>query len=205
MTPDDIEALFTREKDGFVFARWGRPIAPVVFGVDDATLNVVKDAIAAVVTLANHSMAETDPELGGNLMMFFFSEWDELTAVPNMDQLVPDLGGLVARLKDADATQYRFFRFDDNGAIKAAFVFVRMNDVMSDMAADDLALSQAVQIILLWGDRAFATKSPLARMPDTGTVILRPDIADVVRAAYDPVLPVSERHAAHALRISARI
>ena len=35
-----IEELFTRGDGTFHFARWGRPICPVVFGVDDATLSV---------------------------------------------------------------------------------------------------------------------------------------------------------------------
>ena len=75
LTPDEIEALFTRADGEFLFTRWGRPIAPVVFGVEDATLGTVKGALEAVVTLAGHEMAETDPELGANLMIFFFRDW----------------------------------------------------------------------------------------------------------------------------------
>ncbi|MEL7181186.1 MAG: hypothetical protein AAFN63_15255, partial [Pseudomonadota bacterium] len=67
----DAEQLFTRADGSYVFARWGRPIVPVVFGVDEASLAVFKGAIEAVVTLAAHQMAETDPELGANLMIFF--------------------------------------------------------------------------------------------------------------------------------------
>ena len=123
MEPEQIEALFTRADGQFVFARWGRPIAPVIFGVEEATLEVVKGALEAVAVLADHKMAETDMELGSNLMVFFFSDWAELLDVPGMDRLVPDLGPLVARLQGADANQYRFFRFDESGAIKACFVF----------------------------------------------------------------------------------
>ena len=68
-----LKHLFTRADGEFAFARWGRPIAPVVFGVDDATLGVFKGAIEAVVMLAGHQMAETDPELGSNLMIFFMA------------------------------------------------------------------------------------------------------------------------------------
>ncbi|MFO7756986.1 MAG: hypothetical protein R6V26_00680, partial [Roseovarius sp.] len=71
LSPDEIEALFTRSDGTFLCARWGRPIVPVVFGVDDHTLGIFKGAIEAVVTLAGHTMAETDPELGANLMVFF--------------------------------------------------------------------------------------------------------------------------------------
>lgn len=101
MTHDDIARLFTRSDGSYLFARWGRPIAPIVFGVEDATLEVVKGALEAVVTLAGHQMAETDPELGSNLMFFFFRDWDELLEVPDLDRLVPDLAPLVARLKGA--------------------------------------------------------------------------------------------------------
>ncbi|NBR91484.1 MAG: hypothetical protein EBS68_16560, partial [Rhodobacteraceae bacterium] len=117
MTPDDIQKLFTRADGQYLCARWARPISPVVFGVDEATLSVVKGAVEAVVALAGHKMAETDPELGANLMVFFFRDWAELPDVPNLDRLIPDLGPLCARLEAADANQYRIFRFDEGGGI----------------------------------------------------------------------------------------
>ncbi len=198
-----IEQLFIRADGAYVFARWGRPIVPVVFGVDDATLAVFKGAIEAVVTLASHQMAETDMELGANLMMFFCQDWDEMTEVPHLDKLVPDLAPLVGRLKQADANQYRIFRFDEAGAIRAAFVFLRMDDHLAAVPADTLALSQAVQTILLWSDTAFDEIPPLAMIGDKA--MLRPEIADVIRAAYDPVMPAMARDASHALRIAARV
>jgi hypothetical protein len=204
MTPQEIETLFARDDGGYLFARWGRPIVPVVFGTDDATLAVIKGAIEAVVTLAGHKMAETDPELGGNLMMFFLRDWDELAALPDLDRLMPGIGATVTRLKAGDANQYRMFRFDESGAIKAAFVFVRMDEAMAAQAAEDLALVQAVQVIMLWGEAAFAGVSPLARLPQ-GQVILRPEIASVIRAGYDPVMPVAATDASHALRLFARV
>jgi hypothetical protein len=203
LSPEEIEALFTRSDDSFAFARWGRSICPVVFGVDDATLGVVKGAIQAVCDLAGHDMGEMDAELGSNLMMFFFLDWAELLEVPGMDRLVPDLGPLVARLQGTEANQYRFFRFDERGAIKACFVFLRMDRHLSDVPAQTLALSQIVQSILLWSDLAFQDRSPL--MVAGETTMLRPDIAGLIRAAYDPVLPHAARDAAHALRLAARI
>lgn len=203
MEPDEIEALFTRQDGQFVFARWGRPIAPVVFGVEDATLEVVKGALEAVAVLAGHKMAETDPELGANLMLFFFADWAELLDVPGMDRLVPDLAPLVETLASGDANQYRFFRFDDSGAIKACFVFLRMDRHLSAVPAQTLALSQIVQSYVLWSDTAFRDKSPLAVAGES--TILRPEIAALIRAAYDPVLPPATQDAAHALRLYARI
>lgn len=203
MDAQEVEALFTRSDGQFTFARWGRPIAPVVFGVDDATLSVVKGALEAVVSMAGHKMAETDPELGSNMMFFFFRDWAELLDVPGMDGLVPDLGPLVTRLQDGDANQYRFFRFDEAGAIKACFVFLRMDRSLAEMPAQTLALSQVVQSVLLWSDKAFHTQSPLAVAGET--TILRPDVAALVQSAYDPVLPDSAQDASHAMRLAARM
>ena len=203
MGPDEVQALFTRADGQYLCARWGRPIVPVVFGVDDATLSVLKGAIEAVVTLAGHKMAETDPELGANLMVFFFRDWSELPGVPNLDRLIPGLGPLCDRLAAAGANQYRVFRFDEAGAIKAAFVFLRMDDDLEAVPVETLALSQAVQTILLWSDTAFVGLSPLALAG--GQVILRPEIAAVIRAAYDRILPPVARDASHALRLAARM
>lgn len=203
MTPQTVEALFTRADGSFLFARWGRPIAPVVFGVEEASLGVVKGACEAVVALAGHQMAEVDPELGVNLMVFFFRDWAELLQVPNLDRLVPDLAPLVDRLIAADANQYRVFRFDEAGAIQACFVFLKIDDALAAVSAETLALSQMVQSILLWSDQAFRTVSPLAVAGDH--TVLRPEIAEVIRAGYDPVLPAMAQDPAHALRLYARM
>ena len=203
MTPEQVQTFFTRSDGSYLFARWGRPIVPVVFGVEDATLRVVKGAIEAVVTLAGHKMAEHDPELGANLMVFFFRDWAELPQVPNLERLVPDLGPLCERLEAAGANQYRFFRFDPDGAIKAGFVFLRMDAHLQAIAAEDLALAQAAQMICLWSDKAFAEVSPLALID--GQVILRPDVAGIIRAAYARHMPVVARDASHAFRLAARL
>ena len=205
LNAEAVTALFTRADGQFLFARWGRPIVPVVFGVEDGTVSILKGAIEAVVALAGHKMAETDPELGANLMVFFIRDWAELTATPNLDRLIPDLAPLVARLQQADANQYRAFRFDQTGAIKAAFVFVRMDDAMAQAPAETIALSQIVQTILLWSDTAFLGTSPLAILQPGGPAILKPQIGDLISAAYDPVLSAHATDPAHALRLAARL
>lgn len=203
ITADEIETLFTRSDGQFSFARWGRPIAPVVFGVKEETLAVIKGALEAVMVLSGHHMAETDPELGSNMMIFFFKEWDELPDVPGLDRLINDLDPLVDRLKAAEANQYRVFHFDETGAIKACFIFLRMDEHLSAVPAETLALSQIVQSVLLWSDTAFRERSPLAVAGDK--TILRPEIAALIRAAYDPVLPTVAQDASHALRLMARV
>lgn len=205
MTPEEIERHFTGADGAYAFARWDRPIVPVVFGVGEESLTVIKGAIEAVVTLACHKMDELDAEFGANLMMFFFQDWDELLEVPRLGEMIPDLDGVVARLKAGDASQYRAFRFDNSGAIQACFTFVRMRGEMAEMQADTLALGQAVQAILRWSEAAFAETSPLAVLPETGAVILRPEIAALIQAAYDPVMPLATGDKSHALRLFARM
>lgn len=199
----DIERLFTAPDGTYRFARWGRPIAPVVFGVADETLGVIKGAIEAVITLADHEMADTDPELGANLLMFFIKDWGELLEAPQIKDLLPERDQLVGRLHKAKANQYRTFRFDEQGAIKAAFAFVHMDKAMSKLPAEDLALAQAAQIALLWADGAFEVTAPLVKAGET--VILNPEIADVIAAAYDPVMPACADDKSHALRLYARM
>ena len=204
LTATEIEHMFTRTDGSYVFARWGRPISPVVFGVMDESLGVVKSAIEAVCLACGHVTVELDPELGSNMMMFFFSNWDELGSVPDLDQLIPNLAQVVDRLQVAQANQYRAFRFDDAGAIQACFVFLRVDEALEQLGADSLALSQAVQVMLLWSQDAFRETSPLAVL-ESGVTVLRPEIAAVLRAAYDPIMPARADDPSHALRLHARI
>lgn len=202
-TVADVENLFTRADGSYVFARWGRPIVPVVFGVEASTLGLVKGAVEAVVAMAGHKMSDHDADIGANLMIFFFRDWQELLEVPNLDQMIDGLSDLVVRLDDAGANQYRVFRFDPAGAIKACFSFIRMDGALDEVPAETIALNQAVQMICLWSDRAFADASPLGMAH--GLAVIRPEIGDVIRAAYDRVMPVAANDPSHALRLAARI
>ena len=203
LSTDAVAGLFTRADGRYLFARWGRPIVPVVFGVEDKTVGVVKGALEALCLLTGHKMAQTDPELGANLILFFLRDWTDLDGVPGIDRLLPDYAGLMRRLQEADANQYRVFRFDEAGAIRACFAFARMDDELTKVPAETLALSQGVQSFLLWSDGAFRDASPLAMAE--GVAVLRPDIADVMRAGYDPTLPAMAKDASHAMRLSARL
>ena len=203
LTAAEVAALFTRGDGTFLFARWGRPMAPVVFGLAPEVLPVVKGALQAVAALAGRELAETDPELGVNLMLFFCREWQELAEVPELDRLVPDLRPLIARLDAVKANQYRIFRFDAEGAIRACFAFVRMDAHLAAVPAEVLALNQAVQVVLLWSDRAFGAGQAALTVTE-GRTSLRAEVAGVIRAAYDPVLPAMSQDPAVALRIAAR-
>ena len=100
ITPEAIEALFAGPGAAFRFARWRRPVAPVVFGVDDATLAAFNGAFRALCELTGQSMVDADPELGANVMVFCCRDWAELDGVPDIDRLV-GVTGLSARLAAA--------------------------------------------------------------------------------------------------------
>jgi hypothetical protein len=200
---DAVTGLFTRSDGSYLFARWGRPVAPIAFGAEDATIATFRGAAEAMSALTGHPMAQTDPELGANLMLFFLREWDELRHVPHLGRLIPELEALLVRLEGADANQYRAFRFDERGAIRACFVFLRIDAELSAVPAETLALAQMAQSWLLWSETAFRDASPLALA--RGVAVLRPDIAELMRAAYDPVLPEMATDPSHALRLHARM
>ena len=48
---DQIAALFTRDGD-YLAARWGRPVAPVIFGLADESLDIFRGALVAIVAIA---------------------------------------------------------------------------------------------------------------------------------------------------------
>lgn len=202
MTAEEVARHFTGAA-GYRFARWRRPLVPVVFGVEPETLPPARGAVEAVVALAGHRMAGTDPDIGANLMIFFLRDWGELSALPDLDRLIPGLAALVPRLEAEGARVYRAFRFEPDGAIRAAFVFIRLDGALAARPAEEIFLDQAVRAILLWGDAAFAERPALAEAG--GQVGLRPDVAALIRAAYDPVLPDATLEPAHALRLAARM
>ena len=187
MEPDRIDQLFTR--DGrYLCARWGRPVAPVIFGLADETLDIFRGVTRAALAHARHPIAETDPEMGANLMSFFLRDWDELASVSDLAELTgqPDLP---ARLASHGASQYRIFRFDADGGIRACMTFVNMGGVLADVHPAHLAEGLVMRAML-----TFAQDVPPSA-----------ELAALIRAAYDPVMPVVGTDPSHALRLSARM
>ncbi len=187
LSQDDITRLFTRDGK-YLAARWGRPVAPVIFGLADDSLPVFRSAIRAAYAHAGHPVTETDAEMGANLMLFFCRDWDELAGIPDLDKLTgqPDL---IARLKAQDASHYQIFRFDPDGAIRACLSFIRMGGPLADAHPAVLAEALAVRSILTFADEVNASE----------------DLARLIRAAYDPVMPNAATDPSHAIRLAARM
>lgn len=188
MTPDQITALFTREDGSFLCARWGRPVAPVVFGLADESLDIFRAAIRAGFAHVRHPVTDADPEMGANLMLFFVADWQELADVPGLADLT-GLPDLPARLKAQHADHYRLLRFDADGGIRACMIFVRMSGSLADAHPGQLAEALVIRSAL-----SFAKEVQPSQ-----------DIAALIRAAYDPALPVAATDQSHALRLAARL
>ena len=195
--------LFAGADGAYRFAGWGRPLVPVLFGAEDDRVAVFRAALQVVSALTRHGMADPDPEMAANLMVFGVRDGADVGDVPAIGGLVPGIGCTLARLEAAGANQYRLFRFEAGGAIRAVFLFLRMDAALVALPVADLALEQAVRLVLLSGDAAFAGSSPLGRLD--GVAGLRFGIAALIRAGYDPVLPDVARDASHAVRLAARM
>lgn len=187
LSQDDIARLFTRDGK-YLAARWGRPVAPVIFGLSDDSLKIFSAAIRAAYAHAGHPVTETDAEMGANLMLFFCRDWDELAEIPDLDKLTgqPDL---IARLKAQDANHYQIFRFDPDGAIRACLSFIRMGGPLADAHPGVLAEALAVRSMLTFAEEVNASD----------------DLARLIRAAYDPVMPNAATDPSHAIRLAARM
>ena len=196
--------LFTSPDQRYHFARWGRPIAPVVFGVGDENLPHLKDAIAMTVGISGGMLVDTDPELGANFMWFFCRDWDEMLVIPDLDKLIPNFVNLITELQEKNATRYRSFGFEKNGAIQLCVVLIRVDAATERMSLQTLGTSETFQSLLTFGENAFDMHSPIATIKVNNLCIVKPEYAAVVRAAYDPALPAASNDPAHALRVSAR-
>jgi hypothetical protein len=119
---------------------------------------------------------------------------------------LPDLAALVARLDGGGRQPVSRLplrcRWRDQGVLRLC---AHGRCICPKYPAETIALSQVVQSILLWSDTAFLGTSPLAVASEGGPALLKPQIADLIRAAYDPVLPVAATDPAHALRLAARM
>lgn len=202
--PAWVETLFTRRDGAFRFVRWGRPIVPVIVGTNDEGCRIFEDGIQAVARIATLPVQQMDSELGANFLVFLVNDWAELLQAPNLIRLIPNLNELIATLTEHEANQYRVFSFDDDGAIKICITLLRYDDELQKVSAQTLAIGQAYQGMLLWSDSAFMQESPLA-ITDDGLCVVKPAYADLLRVAYDPVLPAVASDVSFAHRLAARL
>lgn len=188
LSPEAIAALFTGADGRFLCARWGRPVAPVVFGLADESLGVFRAALTAALRHAGHPLIETDPESGANWLCFAVRDWAELAGLPDLDRMT-GLPDLPARLAGQGADSYRLFRFDEQGAIRACFTFLNLGGARGKVHPGPLAEATAMNSLLTWARQ----------------VAPSPALAALIRAAYDPVLPAVARDPSHGLRLAARL
>lgn len=210
MEPDEIARRFTRPDGRFRFARWARPVAPMVYGVAEASLPVLKGGVRVIADLAGQPVAETDPEAGFNNLLICVGAWSDLGVSAELETILPEIGALARRLEDEGAEQYRLFRFDSadgsdggtEGGIVHCLTLMRLAGALAELPAELMALGHAVATALDWAPGAL--DDGLTRPGPTGAE-LRPDVLALLRAAYDPALPDAATDPAFAYRLAARI
>ena len=204
MTNQEISKMFLR--DGrYHFARWSKSLCPVIFGADDDSVLSIKGAFSDVLMLTPLGLSEFDPNLGANLLVFFCSKWSELTKIPNLNRLIPDLSILLETLNENQANQYRTFSFTPDGAINIVVILLKYDEELASVSVQTLATSQMLQSILLWAPSAFSDESPLEVLENTNRCIIKPFYAALIKASYDPLLPDYSNDESHALRVAARV
>jgi hypothetical protein len=112
---------------------------------------------------------------------------------------------LAANLSAEGANQYRVFSFDETGAIQVCITLLRYDEALQQVSAQTLAVSQSLMGLLLWSESAFSDESPVALIAETGRCVVKPWHANLIRAAYDPVIPAASAEPALALRLAARV
>ena len=170
----------------------------------DKGCSIFEDGIRTVARIAGLEVGELDPDLGANFLVFLVNDWAELMEAPNLVRLIPNLADLIANLTEHGANQYRVFNFTETGAIWLCITLLRYDEELQKVSAQTLAVGQAVQGMLLWSDRAFMDESPIA-LTDGGLCVVKPTYADLLRAAYDPVLADAGDDPSLALRLAARL
>ena len=165
MSDNPVQSLFLRDGK-YHFSRWAKPLSPVIFGVDDSSLIAIKEAFSDVLSLTPLELSDFDPNLGANLLMFFCSKWDELSTIPNLNKLIPNLSDLLETLDQNQANQYRTFSFSRDGAINFVVVLLKYDLELSSVSVQTLAVGQMFQSILLWSPEAFRDYSPIAVIKD---------------------------------------
>ncbi len=172
------------------FARWARPIAPRVYGVESQGADTLMTGFRRAAEAANAPYAVEDEKFGANVLVFVCSEWLELKATPKLEQLVPQLDHLIGHLRISDESTWRMVGFDETGAIDFAVVLIRVDDVIGGLSGETVALEQAVRIMLHWSDDAFASEKPL-KVTESGRASLKPFTEAVLASAYDEGSPIA--------------
>lgn len=201
---EEIESLFMESDGTYHFARWSRPIVPIVFGVDDETLIHLKSSIVTTVGITGNKIEETDPELGANFMWFFCQDWSEILSVPDLKELIPNIKNIIEKLQSSPTKSYRIFSFDPEGGIKMCIQLIKVSDETAEMSIQTLATGETFQCLALFSAKAFDNESPIAQISQNNLCIPKPKYAALVRAAYDPILPIVSKDKSHALRLLAR-
>jgi hypothetical protein len=205
MTPDEIRTYFSTPNQGYFFARWNRPIVPVVFGDHCLEPDLLKAALGRLGELTGQPVDLAAPASSMNYGTLVVRDWRDLTDMPGVPRLMPNLAKLAAQLEAEGANQYRVFQRDWRGGIKRCFAAIRTGTGrFADLTPESMALRQVTLSFLQWSIPGIVKVGLVGPGPD-GRDDLKPQTAALLKAAYDPALPTSSKDPRHAEALAARM
>ena len=90
-------------------------------------------------------------------------------------------------------------------ALNYASKWSKIADETAEMSIQTLATGETYQCLALFSPHAIPKREPESRVIEqNGLCIPKPEYAALMRAAYDPVLPVATKEPTHAMRLGAR-
>lgn len=194
-----IRQLFTRSAESvegapedpaqrFRFARWGRPLAPVVLGLDEESAEAARAAVVEAAEAAGVGAVDEDPDLEANFLICVCEKWSQLKSISGLDRLIPDLERLLTLLSAVGANQYRIFRVAPEEGISFAVTLVRFDESVAGLSAQAIGATQAAHGLLMWSDEAFAEDAPVA-INRSGRGVIKTFHAKLLKAAYGEDAP----------------
>jgi hypothetical protein len=188
VTPDEIAAYFTKPNGEFLFRRWASPIVPHAFGPTAPESEVLYQAFDTISALSGHPVVRAPDGVGMNLTFFFINEASDMMKLPGAEGFLGMLAMLVKQLMSGKSALRRNFTTDDKtGAISQMTMIARTSGWLRHHPPESLALRLAVLTHLTWALRRDQKAPPLLVADAPGGV--HPNVAAILRVAYDPSLP----------------
>lgn len=205
MTPDDIRTYFARAGGQYQFARWNRPIVPVVFGDHCLDPGLLREALVRLSGITGHPVDLEAPPSAMTYGTLVVREWRDLAATPGAGKAMPGLAKLGAEAERQGGNQFRTFQRDWRGGIKRCVAVIRTAaGRFDDLTPESMALRQAALSFLHWSIPGVVKLRLVMPGPD-GVDDLKPEVVALLRAAYDPAMPVSSRDPRHADQLAERM
>jgi hypothetical protein len=194
-TPSDQESAFAHADDErpstdrrFLFAKWAKPIVPAFYGLEASSMTIMRSGLERAARICGAKLGEDDHVYGANLVFIVCQDWSELNKSPVLRAFVSAPEQLSRVLTASKTNQYRLFKTAKENGIEIALVLLRMDEKLSSLPPQAMALSQAAQALLVTADDAFAKDNPVT-IGRHGRGLLKRWMQRLLEAAYREETP----------------